>query len=238
MGKQAIGAIAYNQFNRVDTLISLSVYPQQPMVNTKTIESIEYDKLHAGQNAAVAVMNYSGYDIEEALILNKASLDRGHGHSHHPSTSLLKPLFFGTISQIRPDENGEVAMKYDIIQLDGLAGVGERVDPGNVYVNKQSPTNATDNTFTGQAAVVPYRNAPLSYKSPVAGNIDKVTISDMDNEQALIKVLIRPHPYQSKLRDTESIGRNSVSHPPLSLHASRPRYSQHACGSRRLWAHP
>lgn len=89
------------------------------------------------------------------------------------------------------DENGNVAKKYDIIQADGLAGVGERVDPGDVYVNKQSPTNATDNTFNGQAAAVPYKNTPLTYKSPVAGNIDKVLISDTENDQLLVKVLIR-----------------------------------------------
>ena len=71
MGKQAIGAIGYNQLNRIDTLLYLSVYPQQPMVKTKTIELIGYDKLPAGQNATVAVMSYSGYDIEDALILNK-----------------------------------------------------------------------------------------------------------------------------------------------------------------------
>ena len=95
MGKQAIGAIGYNQLNRIDTLLYLSVYPQQPMVKTKTIELIGYDKLPAGQNATVAVMSYSGYDIEDALIMNKvrsrvcshtsylpqfqASLDRGYG---------------------------------------------------------------------------------------------------------------------------------------------------------------
>ena len=67
MGKQAIGAIAYNQFNRIDTLLYLMVYPQQPMVKTRTIELIHYDKLPAGQNATVAVMSYSGYDIEDAL---------------------------------------------------------------------------------------------------------------------------------------------------------------------------
>jgi hypothetical protein len=84
-----------------------------------------------------------------------------------------------------------VQKKYDIVQLDGLAGVGERVDPGDVYINKQTPTNANDNAFTGQAAAVPYKNSPLTYKSPVAGNIDKVLITDTENDQTLIKVLIR-----------------------------------------------
>lgn len=45
MGKQAIGAIAYNQLRRMDTLLYLMVYPQQPMVKTKTIELIGYDKV-------------------------------------------------------------------------------------------------------------------------------------------------------------------------------------------------
>jgi DNA-directed RNA polymerase III subunit RPC2 len=75
--------------------------------------------------------------------------------------------------------------------MDGLAGVGERVDPGDIYINKQAPTNATDQHFTGQAASVPYKNTPMTYKSPVAGNIDKVMISDTENDQTLIKVLIR-----------------------------------------------
>jgi DNA-directed RNA polymerase III subunit RPC2 len=79
MGKQAIGAIGYNQLRRFDTLLYLMVYPQQPMVKTKAIELIGYDKLPAGQNAMVAVMSYSGYDIEDALVLNKASVDRGFG---------------------------------------------------------------------------------------------------------------------------------------------------------------
>jgi len=71
------GTIAYNQRNRIDTLMYNIVYPQSPMVKSRTIELINFDKLPAGQNATVAVMSYSGYDIEDALILNKASIDRG-----------------------------------------------------------------------------------------------------------------------------------------------------------------
>ncbi|KAG2093034.1 hypothetical protein BD769DRAFT_1520741 [Suillus cothurnatus] len=199
MGKQAIGAIGYNQLNRIDTLLYLSVYPQQPMVKTKTIELIGYDRLPAGQNATVAVMSYSGYDIEDALIQIKfatASLDRGYGRCQvlRKNATLIRKYPNGTFDRLADaplDENGQTQKKYDIVQLDGLAGVGERVDPGDVYVNKQTPTNASDNTFSGQAAAVPYKNAPMSYKSPVAGYIDKVMISDTENDQTLIKVLIR-----------------------------------------------
>ena len=90
-----------------------------------------------------------------------------------------------------PAENGQIHKKYDIIQPDGLAGVGERVDPGDVYINKQTPANANDNSFTGQASGVSYKNSPMTYKSPIPGNVDKVMITDTDNDQTLIKVLIR-----------------------------------------------
>lgn len=79
MGKQAMGAIAYNQQERIDTILYLLIYPHKPMVKTRTIDLTGYDKLPAGQNATVAVMSYSGYDIEDALMLNSASLDRGLG---------------------------------------------------------------------------------------------------------------------------------------------------------------
>jgi len=70
MGKQAIGTIGYNQLQRVDTILDLMYYPQKPLVKTKTLEISNFEQLPAGQNASVAIMSYTGYDIEDAIILN------------------------------------------------------------------------------------------------------------------------------------------------------------------------
>lgn len=51
------------------------------MLKTKTIEYSGYDKFPAGHNASIAVLSYSGYDIEDASVLNKSSLDRGFGRT-------------------------------------------------------------------------------------------------------------------------------------------------------------
>ena len=74
-----MGSIACNQLMRTDTLLLLLSYPQKPLTKTRTIELINFERLGAGQNATVAVMSYSGYDIEDAIVMNRASLDRGFG---------------------------------------------------------------------------------------------------------------------------------------------------------------
>ena len=61
---QAMGNMGYNQNVRMDTLLYLLVSPQKPLVTTRTLDLVGFDKLGAGQNATICVMSYSGYDIE------------------------------------------------------------------------------------------------------------------------------------------------------------------------------
>lgn len=190
MGKQAIGAIAYNQFKRIDTLLYLMVYPQQPMVKTKTIELIDYDKLPAGQNATVAVMSYSGYDIEDALVLNKASIDRGFGRCQtlRKNTSVLKRYpnhSKDIVAGMRVDDNGNPIFQHESLGPDGLGEVGTRVESGQVYVNKCVPTS------TESTEAQSHRETPVTYRGPEPSYIDQVMMSVGDNDQALIKVLLR-----------------------------------------------
>ncbi len=200
MGKQAIGAIAYNQFRRIDTLLYLMVYPQQPMVKTKTIELIDYDKLPAGQNATVAVMSYLGYDIEDALVLNKLLIDRGFGRCQvvRKNTVTLKRYPNHTkdiVGGMRVDDDGEAVYPHAALGPDGLGEVGMRIHNGQVYANKSVPNVAAAESVVGApdgaAPAESHRETPQYYKGPEPAYVDQVMMSVSDNDQALIKVLLR-----------------------------------------------
>lgn len=80
MGKQALGLPSLNINNRFDTILFQLCYPQRPLVSSKVLRySTHYMDMPAGQNSIVAVTSFSGYDIEDAIIMNRASCDRGYG---------------------------------------------------------------------------------------------------------------------------------------------------------------
>lgn len=197
MGKQAIGAIASNQFLRIDSLLYLMVYPQKPMVKTRTIELVKYDQLPAGQNATVAVMSYSGYDIEDALVLNKGSVDRGFGRCQvfRKYVTNLKSYSNGTKDKlVGPEyENGVPIRKHQLLESDGLAAVGEKVSAGEIYINKLTPEQAMSAGITGSDAgrQVSYTPTPQTYKLADPSYIDKVMISTTEGESQIIKVQTR-----------------------------------------------
>ena len=195
MGKQAIGVIAHNQFLRIDTLLYLMVYPHKPMVKTRTIELIKYDKLPAGQNATVAVMSYSGYDIEDALVLNKASCDRGFGRCQvfRKHSTILRKYQNSTSDRIgdRHEENGVPITKHALLETDGLAAVGEKASSGEVYIMKQTPLSTQGTGLGSDYGTNEFKDAPMAYRLPDPSYIDKVLISTTENDATLIKVQTR-----------------------------------------------
>ena len=200
MGKQAIGAIAHNQFTRIDSILYLLVYPQKPMVKTRAIELIKYDKLPAGQNAVVAVMSYSGYDIEDALVLNKASCDRGFGRCqvYRKYNTILRKWPNGLEERVGDPikENGVNIKKHALLDDHGLAHVGEKVSNGEVFIMKQTPVNPQANNAIGTDwGVGDYKDAPLTYRLPDPSYIDKVMVSCMESDHRIIKVQTRQTRY-------------------------------------------
>lgn len=190
MGKQAIGAIAYNQFNRIDTLLYTLVYPQRPMVITKTIELIHYDKLPAGQNATVVVMSYSGYDIEDALVLNKASCDRGFGRCQVFRKYAAELQKYSNGNRERVGDKDVSQAKHEALSEDGLADVGYQVKAGEVLIKKETPLDLNPLKSLERRAT-DYRDTPISYKLPDPAYVDKVMITRTERDTQLIKVQTR-----------------------------------------------
>ncbi|MCX8171818.1 MAG: DNA-directed RNA polymerase subunit B'', partial [Candidatus Bathyarchaeota archaeon] len=77
MAKQALGVYASNFSFRVDSRAHILHYPQKPLVRTKPMEIIGYDLRPSVQNCIVAVLSYEGYNMEDAIVVNKASIERG-----------------------------------------------------------------------------------------------------------------------------------------------------------------
>lgn len=188
MGKQAIGAIAYNQFTRLDTLLYLMVYPQKPLVSTRTIELVKYDKLPAGQNAIVAVMSYSGYDIEDALVINKASCDRGFGRCQ-VFKKLSMPLknYSNGYADRLVDRDPE-KLTHRKLGKDGLVEVGSEMENGDVYMLKETPLQKDVNIAQNQQS---WASAHMSYKLPDPCYADKVMITANEADTTTIKIQTR-----------------------------------------------
>ncbi|TXG71432.1 hypothetical protein EZV62_000011 [Acer yangbiense] len=186
------------QLSRMDTLLYLLVYPQRPLLTTRTIELVGYDKLGAGQNATVAVMSYSGYDIEDAIVMNKASLDRGFGRCivmKKESAIIQKEYKNKTVDRmLRPNRTGPDAEKMQILDDDGIASPGEIIRPKDIYVNKESPlvTEGQELSVDERRNCI-YRPAKSTYKGPEGETcvVDRVALcSDKDGNRR-IKFIIR-----------------------------------------------
>jgi DNA-directed RNA polymerase III subunit RPC2 len=212
MGKQAMGTISMNQYARMDGLIYTLIYPMKPMVKSRTLDLVNFDNIPGGQNACIAVMSYSGYDIEDAVILNKASIDRGFGRcmvlrKHQTS---IRRYANGTMDRTcsAPDpkefpdgEDDKRFARYRAIDKDGICLVGEELKNGSIMVNKESPTDTSTSLggaefgLQGNSASalsqVNYKPSGMSYRSTAPSYVDKVLITSNENEQFLIKVMIR-----------------------------------------------
>src|SRR3989344_8898017 len=79
--KQALGFYASNYHLRLDMDANVFHNSQIPLVKTKIHDVVNYNEHPSGQNMVVAVMSYDGYNMEDGVILNKASVDRGLARS-------------------------------------------------------------------------------------------------------------------------------------------------------------
>ena len=80
MGKQTMALPYFNFPFRCDNKVYRILFPQMPIVKTKIYDEFGFDYYPSGTNAIVAVLAYTGYDMEDAMIINKSAYERGFAH--------------------------------------------------------------------------------------------------------------------------------------------------------------
>ncbi|ULT99696.1 hypothetical protein L3Y34_000764 [Caenorhabditis briggsae] len=204
MGKQAMGTIAYNQQKRIDSIMYLLCYPQRPLVKSKTIELTNFEKLPAGANGIIAVMSYSGYDIEDALVLNKASLDRGYGrclvYKHVKGTAKKYPnqTYDRLLGPAVDSVTLKPIFKHKNLDQEGIVFTGARILPKQTIINKYMPvvsaesgSAASANTIGIAGRDVAYKDVSITYKTPTPSYAERVLLTYNEDEAHLFKVLLR-----------------------------------------------
>ncbi|KAI5181629.1 DNA-directed RNA polymerase I subunit RPA2 [Nematocida sp. AWRm80] len=117
MGKQSMGTTPHSQKYRSDQKVYSLDYPQVPLLHTNIYKKYNLGEYANGQNITIAILSYTGYDIEDAVILNKASVDRG--------------FLRGTVikaDKISPTPKQGLRLGNALETSDGLPSPGQAID--------------------------------------------------------------------------------------------------------------
>ncbi|KAJ1554770.1 hypothetical protein HK096_001765, partial [Nowakowskiella sp. JEL0078] len=194
MGKQAMGTPAHNLPHRTDNKMYRIQTGQSPIVRPKLYNEYGLDSYPNGVNAVVAVIAYTGYDMEDASIINKSAHERGYGYGTiykteyidlkpktrmAASTGLSGPRYtFGLISDLGISMSAEKLKKiHQFIDLDGLPFVGTKLTLGD-------PLYSVIDNVTGKVDI-------KTYKSTEDGIVDEVILSVSENKEPLQKIAIK-----------------------------------------------
>ncbi len=197
MGKQALGIFAINYDLRVDSRMHVLVYPQKPIVVTKAANLLGIDERPIGQNMVVAVLTGQGYNMEDAVVLNKSAVERGLALSLSYRTYEVEARTYigGEKDVIRIPEptvrgyRGEQA--YRVLDADGLAHVESDVSGGTVIIGVQSPPRFLEEYQRAPAREIVWRDASEAVRPSEVGAVDSIFITRNEEGNKLIKAKVR-----------------------------------------------
>ncbi|XP_072962703.1 DNA-directed RNA polymerase I subunit 2 [Typha angustifolia] len=180
MAKQTMGFSSQALRFRTDVKSYHLQTPQSPIVRTATYSKYSMDEFPTGTNAIVAVLAYTGYDMEDAMILNKSSVERGmfRGHIYQTESIDLAKKHDGgdRILEIFARSNDR-NMNSSSIDSDGLPYIGEMIYPNE-------PLYSSYNTLTSVTK-------PTKLKGSEPVFIDYVSVDGTSSKGYMQKVNIR-----------------------------------------------
>jgi DNA-directed RNA polymerase II subunit RPB2 len=185
MGKQALGIYHSNYHLRFDTTAKTLAFPTRPLFETQMLSLLGMNQQPIGQMVTVAIMTYGGYNQEDALIFNRASIDRGlfkmQVHRSYKTSEESDTKMTETI--MRPElKPGDSQDKYAHLDEHGIARLGARIETGQVIIGKirynkttGKRVNASVVAGKGESGIV---SSVLVTKNTTGNRLVRVKITD------------------------------------------------------------
>ena len=198
MAKQALGIYASNFHLRLDTRGHILHYPQSPLVQTRAMEIIGFDKRPAGQHFVVGFMSFHGFNIEDALIINKCSIERGLGRSTFFRTYEAEERKYpgGVMDKFETPASNMLGVQqsesYSQLGEDGIIDPEREVEPNDVLIGRTSPPKYTKSyeRYDDESANV-RRDTSIKMRPSEQGIVDTVILTENVDGNKLVKIKVR-----------------------------------------------
>lgn len=175
MAKQAMGTPCHVFSKRTDPKSYRLTSPQVPITRNYCMQDpLGADLFGNGVNAIVAVISYTGNDMEDALIMNQGSLNRGfaHGTVYVTKRVDLDVSISGRESKFYPVTSNQSGS--ETIEEDGLPAVGARLETGDKLYGICGRLLSADDALGNQTEDVKW----TQHKSVETHTVDSVILSD------------------------------------------------------------
>lgn len=195
--KQALGFYAANYHLRMDMDANVLHYSQFPIVKTQIHDVTDYDEHPSGQNMVVAVMCYDGYNMEDGVILNKGSVERGLARSTFFRPVSAEELRYsgGLMDEISSPDKDVKGFRsdhdYRFLEGDGIIYPEAKVNEGDVVIGRTSPPRFLSSLDEYNLAAAIRRESSVALKHGDRGVADFVVVTENEEGNRLVQVRLR-----------------------------------------------
>ena len=195
MGKQAMGMFVSNFDKRMDKTAYVQTYSMRPLVDTRIMNFINLHKIPSGEMVMVAIMTYSGYNQEDSIMFNEASVDRGlfSATIYHTEKDEDKKIHGDEEIRCKPDKHKTKGMKfanYDKLNTRGVMEENSLIENKDIVIGKVIPIKEARNDHT---KVIKYRDQSRIYRTKEDTYIDKNYINRNGDGYTFAKIRVRAY---------------------------------------------
>ena len=195
MGKQAIGIYASNFNKRMDKTAYILNYPMKPLVETRIMNMLQISALSSGNQVIVAILTHSGFNQEDSILFNRASVERGMFHSTLYHTEKDEDKKVNGEEEIRAKPNKSITRNikfgnYEKLNEQGLIPENTLVEDKDIYMGIMTTIKGNKNDNNQK---IKYEDCSKSYKTHEECYIDKNYVNRNGEGYTCCKVKFRSH---------------------------------------------